>query len=108
MKFKSIAVVSLLSCLAPAALQAQANQTSNQSNMDTANSVICTVAIAESAPSLEAMIENPLLAKWEGRYGGTPLFDRVKVADFKPALEAGMAEKPVSYTHLTLPTKRIV
>ena len=35
---------------------------------------------------------NPLLAKWEGPYGGVPPFDRVQVADFKPALEAGMAE----------------
>jgi len=35
---------------------------------------------------------NPLLAKWEGPYGGVPPFDRVKVAQFKPALEAGMAE----------------
>ena len=35
---------------------------------------------------------NPLLAKWEGAYGGVPPFDRVKVADFKPALEAAMSE----------------
>ena len=35
---------------------------------------------------------NPLLAKWEGPYGGVPPFDRVQVADFKPALEAGMAD----------------
>lgn len=36
--------------------------------------------------------DNPLLAKWEGPYGGVPPFDRVRVADFKPALEAAMAE----------------
>jgi len=35
---------------------------------------------------------NPLLAAWAGPYGGVPPFDRVKVADFKPALEAAMAE----------------
>ncbi|MEP6570947.1 MAG: M3 family metallopeptidase [Acidobacteriota bacterium] len=35
---------------------------------------------------------NPLLGKWEGPYGGVPPFDRVQVADFKPALEAGIAE----------------
>src|SRR5580765_5569036 len=35
---------------------------------------------------------NPLLAKWEGPYGGVPPFDKVKIADFKPALEAAMAE----------------
>jgi peptidyl-dipeptidase Dcp len=35
---------------------------------------------------------NPLLAEWSGPYGGVPPFDRVRVADFKPALEASMAE----------------
>jgi peptidyl-dipeptidase Dcp len=35
---------------------------------------------------------NPLLAKWEGPYGGVPPFDRVQVAYFKPALEVAMAE----------------
>ena len=38
---------------------------------------------------------NPLLGKWEGPYGGVPPFDRVQVAQFKPALEAGMAENLV-------------
>ncbi|HEX8846779.1 MAG TPA: M3 family metallopeptidase [Pyrinomonadaceae bacterium] len=33
-----------------------------------------------------------LLAKWAGPYSGVPPFDSVKVAEFKPALEAGMAE----------------
>lgn len=37
--------------------------------------------------------DNPLLAKWEGPHGGIPPFDRVQVALFKPALEAGMAEQ---------------
>jgi peptidyl-dipeptidase Dcp len=37
--------------------------------------------------------ENPLLAKWEGPYGGVPPFDRVQVTLFKPALEAAMAEQ---------------
>lgn len=36
--------------------------------------------------------ENPLLARWEGMYGGVPAFDRVKVEYFKPALEAAMKE----------------
>ncbi|HEX6177144.1 MAG TPA: M3 family metallopeptidase [Thermoanaerobaculia bacterium] len=35
---------------------------------------------------------NPLLAPWTGPYGGIPPFDRVNVADMKPALEAAMAE----------------
>ncbi len=36
--------------------------------------------------------ENVLLEKWRGPYGGVPPFDKVKVADFKPALETAMAE----------------
>ena len=35
---------------------------------------------------------NPLTAKWAGQYGGIPPFDKVKISDFKPALEAAMAE----------------
>ena len=37
-------------------------------------------------------VGNPLLQKWEGNYNGFPAFDKVKVADFKPALESGMKE----------------
>ena len=37
-------------------------------------------------------MDNPLLPKWTGPYGGVPPFDRVKVEHFKPALEAAMAE----------------
>ncbi|SFQ71963.1 M3 family metallopeptidase [Hymenobacter arizonensis] len=35
---------------------------------------------------------NPLLASWAGPYGGVPPFDKVQVNQFKPALEAAMAE----------------
>ena len=35
---------------------------------------------------------NPLLDPWVGPAGGVPPFDRVRVSDFKPALEAAMAE----------------
>src|SRR6185369_12901699 len=37
--------------------------------------------------------DNPLLAKWEGPYGGIPPFDRVQISLFKPALEAAMTEQ---------------
>jgi peptidyl-dipeptidase Dcp len=68
-------------------------------------SLLLLVAIAMIASNLtannKAMIndpattpaENPLLAKWEGPYGGVPPFDRVQIALFKPALEAAMAEQ---------------
>lgn len=36
---------------------------------------------------------NPLIAKWEGPFGGVPPFDKVQVALFKPALEAAMADQ---------------
>src|SRR6185295_11315172 len=36
---------------------------------------------------------NPLLAKWEGPYGGVPPFDHVQISLFKPALEAAMTEQ---------------
>jgi peptidyl-dipeptidase Dcp len=39
-----------------------------------------------------AAAPNPLLPEWTGPFGGVPPFDKVRVADFKPALEAAMAE----------------
>lgn len=35
---------------------------------------------------------NPLTMPWTGKFGGVPAFDKVKVVDFKPALESAMAE----------------
>ena len=40
----------------------------------------------------ETPADNPLLSEWAGPFGGVPPFDKVKVSDFKPALEAAMAE----------------
>ncbi|HEX5888341.1 MAG TPA: M3 family metallopeptidase [Pyrinomonadaceae bacterium] len=50
------------------------------------------LTITNSAMTTETTT-NPLLAKWEGPFGGVPPFDRVQVALFKPALEAAMAEQ---------------
>ena len=36
------------------------------------------------------MTDNPLLQKWTGSFGGTPPFDKIQVAHFKPALSASM------------------
>ena len=75
-------------------------------------SLLLLVAIAMIASNLtannKAMIndptttpaENPLLAKWEGPYGGVPPFDRVQIALFKPALEAAMAEQLAETDHI--------
>ena len=54
--------------------------------------VLMTIANTETSRASEAMAANPLLEKWGGPYGGVPPFDKVKVSDFKPALEAAMAE----------------
>jgi peptidyl-dipeptidase Dcp len=45
----------------------------------------------------EAASANPLLVAWTGPYGGLPPFGRFTVADFKPALETGMAEALAEY-----------
>ncbi|MEW5930981.1 MAG: M3 family metallopeptidase [Gemmatimonadota bacterium] len=60
-------------------------------NTDTATSPAAAQAEApaQAAPAAAA---NPLLAEWTGPYGGVPPFDRVRVEDFRPALEAAMAE----------------
>jgi peptidyl-dipeptidase Dcp len=44
-----------------------------------------------AAPTFSAS-GNPLLDPWSGAFGGVPPLDKVKVADFKPALEKSMAE----------------
>ena len=50
-------------------------------------------SLSASDPSeTGAETDNPLLADWSGPYGGVPAFDRMNVADVKPALEAGMAQ----------------
>jgi peptidyl-dipeptidase Dcp len=45
-----------------------------------------------SATAAAARADMPLLAPWGGPHGGVPAFDKVRVANFKPALEAAMAE----------------
>jgi peptidyl-dipeptidase Dcp len=51
--------------------------------------------LSASAPS------NPLLVSWTGPYGGVPPFDQVKVEQFEPALEAGMAEQLAAIGKIT-------
>ncbi len=42
---------------------------------------------------IPATAGNPLLAPWRGPYGGVPPFDVVRVGEFRPALEAAMADE---------------
>ena len=45
----------------------------------------------ESVPEAKTQQQNPLLAEYVGPYGGVPAFDKMDLADLKPALEKGMA-----------------
>ncbi len=54
--------------------------------------VFMTILQLEPTSAAHAPAANPLLEKWVGPYGGVPPFDKVKIGDFKPALEAAMAE----------------
>jgi len=40
----------------------------------------------------EALPDNPLLAEYDGLYGGVPAFDKMSLDDLKPAIEWGMAK----------------
>jgi peptidyl-dipeptidase Dcp len=55
-----------------------------------------TLTATPEPPQQAAVSDNPLLQPWTGPYGGVPPFDKVRVADFKPALEAAMAESLVA------------
>jgi peptidyl-dipeptidase Dcp len=59
--------------------------------MIASNLTVNNSAMTTDTPNIPA--DNPLLAKWEGPFGGVPPFDRVQIALFKPALEAAMAEQ---------------
>ena len=43
----------------------------------------------------------PLLQPWTGPYGGVPPFDRARIADFEPALEAAMADQLQTIDRIT-------
>ena len=53
---------------------------------------------AKNEPSYQV-----LLAPWTGPYGGVPPYDQARVADFQPALEAGMAEQLADATFYDFP-----
>jgi peptidyl-dipeptidase Dcp len=45
---------------------------------------------ADETIAAVAEMNNPLIAQWEGPYGGVPAFDEMSLAYLKPALEEGM------------------
>jgi len=63
-------------------------------------SVLCSVlfdSAAQKNPIPKSMpktgVSSPILDEWKGPYGGVPAFNKVRIADFKPALERAMALK---------------
>ncbi|WP_205502287.1 M3 family metallopeptidase [Rufibacter psychrotolerans] len=50
-----------------------------------------TATPAPAATQMKETLDNPLLAEWTGPYGGVPAFDKMSLADLKPAMEKGMA-----------------
>ena len=54
--------------------------------------MLATAFVALTMITSSSTPHNSLLQRWTGPNGGWPAFDKVKVADFKPALEAAMAE----------------
>jgi peptidyl-dipeptidase Dcp len=48
-------------------------------------------AAVYDAATTAQLTSNPLLAEWTGDHGGQPAFDKMDLAQLKPAMEAGMA-----------------
>ncbi|PIQ21103.1 MAG: peptidase M3, partial [Cytophagales bacterium CG18_big_fil_WC_8_21_14_2_50_42_9] len=48
-------------------------------------------AVSNEQPQTTQQDHNILLTEWTGPYGGVPAFDKMKLADLKPAVEKGMA-----------------
>jgi peptidyl-dipeptidase Dcp len=53
------------------------------------------------APVQPAVAQNPLLAPWQGPWGGVPPFGKFKAADLLKAMEDGMAQNLIEIDQLT-------
>jgi len=84
-----VAAMLLLAIAGCASTNDVSTETTTTAPPSTATSV--TETAPPPAPAEPAAPANPLLAEWTGPHGGVPPFDKVQVADFKPALEAAMA-----------------
>ncbi|MDB5737062.1 MAG: Dipeptidyl carboxypeptidase Dcp [Sphingomonas bacterium] len=52
---------------------------------------LAAATLASAAPAPRPMAQSPLLAPWAGPNDGVPAFDTVKVSDFEPAFQQGIA-----------------
>lgn len=62
-------------------------------------------AAATTVVTPPAAAPNPLLQNWTGPYGGVPPFDKVQIADFKPAIETAMTENLAEIAKITAQTE---
>lgn len=62
-------------------------------------SLMPTIAMTQQA-------QNPLLFPWTGPHQGVPPFDKVKVEDFKPAIEEAMRQKLAEIEHISKSTEK--
>lgn len=67
--------------------------------------VACNSKKEEKTMSNESNAVNPLTQKWEGNYNGVPPFDKVKIEDFIPAEEQGIAEQRAEIKLITSNTE---
>jgi peptidyl-dipeptidase Dcp len=56
-----------------------------------ASSALAATAALPADLQAQDASSNPVTAEWTGPFGGVPAFDKVRIEQFKPALEAGMA-----------------
>ncbi len=84
---------SLLGLLAAASAVAALPAAARPAKKSTRKTVTKTLAAASPAPYLTE--------RWSGPYGGVPAFDKVKIADFEPALDWAMQQQRVAIKAIT-------
>ncbi|SDZ84896.1 M3 family metallopeptidase [Microbulbifer marinus] len=80
----------LIALSVAAALAAAAGCSKEAEQAQAAKNPVEAQPVAEAASATVA--SNILLAEWTGPYGGVPAFDKMRVEDLKPALEAAMSK----------------
>jgi len=98
----AIALV-LAACQGPASdTQTTETKTNSEAKVETLSALKRKRDAVEFFPFDEAKLPgNPLLAEWEGPYGGVPAFDTVKLDDLKSALEWGMERSLAEIDQIT-------
>ena len=62
-------------------------------SMVAAATALASPALAQTSTKGARPVANPVLKAWSGPYGGVPPWERLRPADFAPAMEAAIAER---------------